>query len=248
MAGGPVSAALFAALRTLSGGTLTQEQVDGINVILAAPEARGWDRRWLAYALATAWHETGAKMQPVREGFATSDDAAIRAVTDLHRRGKISRNYALRDPETGQSYYGRGLVQLTHKDNYARAGVRLGLPLADEPDLALEPDVSAAILLRGMAEGWFTGRKLPDYFNASTDNPVNARQIVNGMDKANLIAGYHHRIVGSLPNAAPPANGSPDTDLLARVEALEAQVRELIAFQRGVAAAAGSAPQTGASE
>lgn len=222
-----MSAAVFGAFRTLAGGALTQAQVDGINVILAAPEARGWDRRWLAYALATAWHETGGRMQPVREGFAASDEGAIRAVADLHRRGKISRNYAARDPATGQSYYGRGLVQLTHRENYARAGLALGLPLDVQPDLALEPDVSAAILLRGMDEGWFAKdydgpHSLRRWFNADTDDPVGARRIVNGQDKALLIAGYHRALVETLPQAVQPQAAPDLTAILARLDALEA--------------------------
>jgi len=222
-----MSAALFDVLRRLAGGALTQTQVDGINTLLAAPETRGWDRRWVAYALATAWHETGGRMQPVREGFAASDEGAIRAVADLHRRGKISRNYALRDPATGQSYYGRGLVQLTHRENYARAGVALHLPLDMQPDLALEPDVSAAILLRGMAEGWFAKdynrpHTLGRYFNAEIDDPVGARRIVNGQDKALLIAGYHREIAAALPQAEPaPPAPSDLSDILARLDALE---------------------------
>lgn len=238
-----MSAALFAQFRLLAGGALTQSQVDGINAILSAPEARGWDRRWLAYALATAWHETGGVMQPVREGFADSDAAAIRAVTRLFEQGRISRNYALRDEATGQSYYGRGLVQLTHKANYAKAGAALDLPLDLQPDLALEPDVSAAILLRGMAEGWFTGKKLGNYFGVVLDDPVSARRIVNGLDKADLIASYHRTILEGIPATALPVPApapapAPPPDLLARIEALEAEVATLKAFRAGVFAAA----------
>ena len=32
-------------------------------------------------------------------------------------------------------YYGRGYVQLTHRNNYAQVGTRLRLPLVDDPDL-----------------------------------------------------------------------------------------------------------------
>ena len=34
------------------------------------------------------------------------------------------------DPQTGQTYYGRGFVQLTWRDNYARADAEI--PLIDE--------------------------------------------------------------------------------------------------------------------
>lgn len=49
-----------------------------MNAILSEWEARGLlDKRWLAYMLATAFHETGSRMQPVRETFASSDAQAI---------------------------------------------------------------------------------------------------------------------------------------------------------------------------
>jgi hypothetical protein len=42
----------------------------------------------------------------------------------------------------------------------------------------------------GMKEGWFTDRKLSDYITLYKSDFRNARKIVNGMDKADLIAGY----------------------------------------------------------
>ena len=35
--------------------------------------------------------------------------------------------YGQPDPETGQTYYGRGFVQLTWRDNYARADQELDI-------------------------------------------------------------------------------------------------------------------------
>ena len=58
----------FAKVRPLFGGKLKQSQVDGINGIIVA-----WDQygdgniQRLAYVLATAFHETAATMQPIRE-------------------------------------------------------------------------------------------------------------------------------------------------------------------------------------
>lgn len=52
-------------------------------------------------------------------------------------------------PGDGWRYRGRGLFQLTGKDNYRRCGLALGLPLIDEPDLMLEPGPAA------MAAAWF---------------------------------------------------------------------------------------------
>ena len=43
----------------------------------------------------------------------------------------------------GWRYRGRGLFQLTTKDNYRLAGQALSLPLVDKPDLLLLPEVAA---------------------------------------------------------------------------------------------------------
>ena len=56
-------------------------------------------------------------------------------------------------------------------------------------------------MFRGMAEGWFTGRKLGQYFNDDEDDPVNARQIINGNDQDDLIAGYHRTFLAALEEA-----------------------------------------------
>jgi hypothetical protein len=42
----------------------------------------------------------------------------------------------------------------------------------------------------GMMNGWFTGAKLSRFFNASTEDWKNARKIINGLDKADLIADF----------------------------------------------------------
>jgi len=173
-------------------GAMTQQQVDGQSVILGLWEGQYTgtpmeDMRWLAYILATAYHETATKIWPIRE----------------YGLGK-GHEYGIPD-ENGNTFYGRGFVQLTWKENYERASAILGLiddrDLADFPDIALDSLVAARVMFRGMAEGWFTSKKLGDYFNEFEDDPINARRIINGNDKDELIAGYHDTFLEALNNS-----------------------------------------------
>lgn len=174
---------------SLFGGQLSQTQVDGINTLLTCwREAGGTDIRQLAYILGTVYHEAGKGLHPVREGFVATNQQAVQYVTEMYKRRGISRNYALPDPQTGQSYYGRGFVQITWKGNYSTFEKLLHVPLVDNPDLALKPGISAAIAVRGMIGGLFTGKKLSDYFNANNCDWINARRIINGTDRAEQVA------------------------------------------------------------
>src|SRR5690348_3906303 len=165
----------YACLRARSSGvfgtSLSQGQVNGCEALLKEAESEGTPLRFLAYMLATAYHETACTMQPVRE----------------IGKGK-GKEYG--KPINGRTYYGRGYVQLTWLANYQRAAKELAIDLVRYPDDALEPDIAAAIMFRGMTEGWFTGKKLADYINLDKTDYFNARRIVNGTDRAEKIAGY----------------------------------------------------------
>lgn len=103
-------AKFFARARSaLFGGKLTQGQVDGITAILHGWQASQMtDLRWLAYMLATAYHETARTMQPIAE----------------YGKGK-GRKYGVKGKH-GQVPYGRGYVQLTWDANYEKADQELG--------------------------------------------------------------------------------------------------------------------------
>lgn len=175
--------AFFNKLRfSLFNGKLTDGQVDGINDILSQWDKSGYtDPRWLAYILATAFHETAHTMQPIEE----------------YGKGK-GHSYGEIDSATGKAYYGRGHVQLTWLENYVYWSTRIGRDLVKHPEDALIPEVSTYILVHGMVDGSFTGRKLSRYFNDSVDDPINARRIINGLDKAQLIASYHKKILDAI--------------------------------------------------
>jgi putative chitinase len=169
----------FAYVRqSLFEGALTQQQVDGQSVILAVWDYQAGgtpmtDIRWLSYMLATTYHETAFKMWPVTEH--GSDD---------YLQGK---EY--------YPYVGRGYVQLTWEENYRNASAALGLiddrDLVKHPAVALDSLVAARVMFRGMAEGWFTGAKLGQFFNETDDDPLGARTIINGHDCDEMIRDYH---------------------------------------------------------
>lgn len=192
------------ARRAPFGGRLSQGQIDGMNFIFDQ-----WayfkiaDRRLLAYILASVFHETGGRMLPVRETFAKSDSAAIAALEKAWKAGRLGsvKTPYWRKDGNGKSWFGRGDIQITHERNYEKLGKRLGIDLVGNPSLALDPVISAKIAIVGMLEGLFTGKKLVDYFSVTKDDPVGARSVVNGKDKAKLIAGYYKNFTDALDAA-----------------------------------------------
>ena len=167
----------FIQIRSLFG-RMSQSQVEGLNSLLDA--VGGCLINEAAYMLATAYHETAHTMQPIEE-------YGKGRGRDYGKRLKMSRKpYS----DTLPIYYGRGYVQLTWYENYDKAGRLLKLDLLRQPELALQADVAAKIMREGMFDGWFTGKKLGEYIGLRTAEYVSARRIINGMDKAQFIAGY----------------------------------------------------------
>jgi hypothetical protein len=179
----------------LFSGGMAQSQVDGMNNLLniwetdyAAANPRDGDM-WLSYGLATVYHESAQTMQPIEE----------------YGQGE-GHSYADPTGPYGQSYYGRGHVQLTWYDNYVKGEEVFkkkfdrNVPMVKYPHRMLEEETSAVILFEGMIDGWFTGVGLPDYFNAATgeEDPYNARKIINGLDRAETIEGYYWEFKGAI--------------------------------------------------
>lgn len=182
----------------------SQKTIEGIFDYWESTEYR--DNRWLAYILATAYRETAGTMQPVREGLCATNQCAINAVTKLFKESNrpTKENYAL--PVNGKSYYGRGLVQLTHKSNYSRVGQALGWgeELTENPDLALNRERAIAILVEGSVQGMFSRdrksggwRKLSTYLNDTTTDWVGARSIINPGSKRAHIPAAHAQLLYS---------------------------------------------------
>lgn len=210
------AAAFFAHIRSsLFGNRLTAAQVEGINAILAEWHHSGsGDDRQLAYVLATAMHETGGTMQPVREAFGNSDADTIRKLDSAWRAGKLGQ---VSGPYWREGFFGRGFVQLTHRENYERMGHRLGVDLVNKPTRAMRPDIAARILIIGMCEGTFTSKSLSDYIGRTRCDYVNARRIVNGTDRAAVIAAYAREFEAAIQAAGGAAGSqSPETPPLGR--------------------------------
>lgn len=116
-------------------------------------------RKHLAYILATTKHETAGAMKPVRE---YGGENYLR-----------SKKY--------YPYVGMGYVQLTWRYNYLKASTALNVDFLANPTWLLQKEHATCILIIGMLEGWFTGKKLADY-----DTYFPMRAIING-DK-NIVA------------------------------------------------------------
>jgi predicted chitinase len=198
------------------GGRLTQSQIDGINVILEQWEYyKLIDRRWLANILAQIFHETGGKMQPIREANASSDPQAKSRLEAAWKAGKLG---SVKNPYWRDGWFGRGFIQITHKVNYDALGKRLNVDLSGNPALAMDMVISARIAIVGMAEGLFTGKRLSDYFNDKVDDAEGARRIVNGTDKAKLIAGYHKNFLDAIEAASVPLQEADANHALATAD------------------------------
>lgn len=176
------------------GGRINQVQVNGLNAIMGKFAAGNYnDLRWLAYMLATTYHETAGTMQPISE----------------IGKGK-GKKYGQMIKKSGMPYimpnclyYGRGYAQLTWYENYLNMGRLIGIDLLNNPELALVPNIAADIMFEGMTNGHsnfgdFTGKSLEQYFNNKKEDWVNARRIINGLDCAEKIADYGKKFYTAL--------------------------------------------------
>ena len=189
---------------SLFGGSMTEQQVIGQEAILLAWEINPLsdDLRHPSYCLATTMHETANTFMPIEE----------------YQGSK--QPYGQVDPQTGQAYWGRGYVQLTHRENYVKATAELELVGGDDlewhADRALDPQIAADVMFYGMTEGWFRPpNRLELYFSDVADDAYGAREIING-DKhivpswsngvsiGKLIAGYHAHFLDALRKSSQP--------------------------------------------
>ena len=192
---------------TVFNGSLSQEQVTGIEAILAACNKYGvTDLHHVANILAQVRRETGGYMLGIKETVYAShknknpsDAEVVRRLDRAWAKGQLGK---VRTPYWRDGAFGRGPIQLTHWENYEKFAKRLGVPLRQNPSLALDPTIGAEIAVVGMSEGMFRrDSKGPlslsrytfpkDLDNAPDTNP---RRIVNGKDGSDKEVASAHRL------------------------------------------------------
>ncbi|HEX8267881.1 MAG TPA: hypothetical protein VF596_20950 [Pyrinomonadaceae bacterium] len=176
-------------------GALTQDLVDAIEVLLTLIEKDSrfsgseTDRRQLAYCLATFKWETAHTMKPIDEH---GTDAYFNS--RYGPQTKVGKTLGNTQPGDGALFHGRGYVQVTGRRNYTKAKTLTDVDLLTDPDRAKTPELAYEIAIQGMKDGWFTGKKLGNFIkDGAPPDYENARTIINGHDKAQLIADIARR-------------------------------------------------------
>lgn len=167
----------------------------------------------LAYMLATIRHET--YHYTTAEFF--SEKPEIGGVSYFNKYDPVlantpkRRERAIKNGNTAQGdgfkYRGRGCVHLTWKNNYKKAQDKFDVNFVDSPDLAGDFKYAVPIMIWGMEEGMFSGKKLNGYINAGEINYVGSRYIINGQDQAPLIESYAKRFEAILEQTSSASKG-----------------------------------------
>lgn len=201
---------------------LTQERVDALKFLLTSFERdpKWSDVRHIAYALATITAETAWTFEPIQE---------YGSFSYFERRyghqTRVGRGLGNDAPGEGAKFSGKGYVQLTGESNYEKLEntLRKEYPqlvqdyqrktgrtfdLTDYPEQAKDPLLAFAIMTIGMFEGIYTGKAFRHYFTDTKTDYRNARKIINGLDHADMIAGYAQNIETILKSAILKNNAS----------------------------------------
>lgn len=170
-------------------GTLSQSAVDGMKTILHAFDTyiapKGYDDALLAFVLGNVFNETGGKMIPLRETNAATHEGAMAALAKWWASGKAQKA-GVKSQYWLDGYYGRGLFQETHFGNYSKGAAlwekwfAFPLDFVGDPDLFLNPVVSALSAFIGSIEGKYTGKKFSEFCKDGECDFAEARRMING--------------------------------------------------------------------
>lgn len=119
----------------------------------------------LAYLLATVDYQTGGTFSAASEerlpfGVNTPEDIVAQ---NLRAAG----------------FHGRGYSGLRGKDAYIGLSQVVGQDLVNNPGKLANPQVSYNVLIEGVMNGLFTGKRLDDYINAQKSDFYNARNVMD---------------------------------------------------------------------
>lgn len=143
--------------------------------IIDEARKKGVLRNQLAYILATAYHESAHSMKPIKETVMShhkdknpSDATVISRLNTAFNKGLLG---SVKNKYWLDGWFGRGYIQLTHEANYKKQGVT--------KEQALQKESATRILIDGMMQGDFTGKKLTDFVTLKVSNFFDARAVVN---------------------------------------------------------------------
>jgi hypothetical protein len=212
-------------------GELTQAQVNGLEQLLSFIESDRYVTtvEVAAFLLGTTKHEAADTYKPIHEYGGKA--YFIKRYGGQTRKGKELGNDT---PEEGYDYAGKGYPQTTGESNYERledalrieypeiiadferrTGKRFDLTVGDQPNdksdpqNMLDPAIAYVSMSYGSRVGLFTGRKLSQYDLKTDVGRKGSRRIINGQDKATLIAGYIAQFIKILK--ASKVSGSTST-------------------------------------
>lgn len=149
----------------------------------------------LAYALATVRHEVGPAMLPIVENMNYSAKRMMEVWPSRFTSISSARPYANNPEKLGNNVYGgrlgngifdgykfrgRGIgAQITGADSYRKYGELLGMDFIKDPDLVMDVNIGARILMLGFTDHPFTGYKISNSINGNKVDYIQARRTVN---------------------------------------------------------------------
>ena len=172
--------------KTLYKGKLSDKQIAVMEVFFKMfKELNITDIRFMASIFGNIYHETDTTFMPIEEY----------GKGKLKPYGKKIKYSKAIYTTPDKIYYGRGFTQNTWYEIYetlTKEATKQGhnWNFLNNPELLLEVEQSAWATIVAMTKGLYTGKKLSNYFNTATCDFKNARRIINGLDKAELVEQY----------------------------------------------------------
>lgn len=194
------------------------EKIKTLNALVDECARRFMSNEHTAYTCATALRE--CNLIPKRESlyyrtaqsirntwptrFANSGAAAPYTKNSRRLANKVYNGRMGNTSGSNDGYYfrGGGLVQTTGRNNFVKASKAMGFDFTKNPTAINELRFAVPLMVSGMIEGRWTGRKLSNYDRHNGDAvgfaAIAARAIVNGSDHAVEIAGNYELFLAAI--------------------------------------------------